>query len=158
MSDRCYYFGYRAGSGFCLQAPGDQQLTSEERHLQYFVVKGEMIHLDGALAPKRMARTREIVWEGKGKNEHERTRIQYNSTEMRQGLFLRHELSTGFTAISWWDRCQGDSRGNCSGTLLLEGKRTSRELIEALKRHFPKVVENMTKAGVQLIEVQPGLD
>jgi len=73
--------------------------------------------------------------------------------EYPQGQFLRHELDNGFTVLQWWDRCQGDSRGACNSTILLEGKHTTEELLAALAEHFPHVLENLKRAGVELVEV-----
>jgi hypothetical protein len=75
------------------------------------------------------------------------------SGECPQGQFLRHVLPNGFTAIQWWDRCQGDGRGACNSTVLLEGTHTTPEMLEALYAHFPHVAENLKRAGVQLVEV-----
>jgi hypothetical protein len=113
------------------------------------------VHLDGTLAPRKMHRTGELCWAGMGSSVTKRQRISYDSDEYKQGLFLRHELSTGFTAIQWWDRCQGDSRGACNSTILLEGKRPTAEMLAALETHFPHVLANLTRAGVVLVEVIP---
>jgi hypothetical protein len=89
-----------------------------------------------------------------GSTAEERQLIGYDSGELPQGQFLRHDLDTGFTAIQWWDRCQGDDRGACNSTILLEGKHASAEMLAALADHFPHVLENLRKAGVELVEVQ----
>lgn len=70
------------------------------------------------------------------------------------GQSLLHHLDTGFTAIQWWDRCQGDTRGACNSTVLLEGKHTAEEMLAALREHFPHVLANLEKAGVKLVEVK----
>jgi hypothetical protein len=63
-------------------------------------------------------------------------------------------LDTGYTAISWWDRNQGDTRGACNSTVLLEGTHTADEMVAALREHFPHVAANLAKAGIELVEVK----
>lgn len=113
------------------------------------------IHLDGTLAPRRMKPYYggEITWQGKGKTREERDHILYNSEELPQGQFIRHVLDNGFTAIQWWDRQQGDSRGACNSTVLFEGEHTTEEMLAALKEHFPHVLANLNRAGIELVEV-----
>src|SRR5262249_26097813 len=122
------------------------------------------VHVDASLGPRlvtpgtRTARTSgdgKIVWAAMGATIEEVRRIEYDSSECDQGRFLRHELDNGFTAIQWWDRCQGDTRGACNSTVLVEGRHTSEEMIAALREHFPHVIANLEKAGVQLVEVHP---
>jgi len=72
--------------------------------------------------------------------------------ECPQGQFLRHQL-LGYTLIQWWDRCQGDKRGACNSTVLLEGEHTTEEMLAALALHFQHVLENLKRAGVELVEV-----
>ncbi len=84
----------------------------------------------------------------------QRQRITYDSTEFPQGQFLLHYLDTGYTAIQWWDRCQGDTRGACNSTVLLEGRHTAHEMLAALVKHLPHVLDNLTKAGIALVEVK----
>jgi hypothetical protein len=91
-----------------------------------------------------------------GKTNDERMRITYDSAEYPQGEFLRHFLDTGMTAIQWWDRTQGDSRGACNSTILLDGRYTADEMIAALMKHFPHVAVNLANAGVALVEVMGG--
>jgi hypothetical protein len=81
--------------------------------------------------------------------------LKVQSEEYQQGQFLRHEL-LGFTALQWFDRCQGDIRGACNSTILLEGVHTSEEMLAALAEHFPHVLENLKRAGVELVEVEAG--
>lgn len=149
MPDRCFFFGCWNEAGHYLWAP---RAGNGPRDLEYY---GNRVHLDGTLAPRRDRRTGELCWSGNGITVDERRRIEFSSDEYPQGQFLRHELSNGFTAIQWWDRCQGDRRGACNSTILLEGKRTSDEMLAALKEHFPHVLANLEKAGVQLEEVFP---
>jgi hypothetical protein len=161
MTDRCLYFGCWNEPGHFLYLPGGG--SAREHRLESYG-KGE-VHLDGTLAPRRIRRGTsaicratgltwgDICWEGMGRTREDRQRIHYDADECPQGEFLLHQLDTGFTAIQWWDRTQGDGRGACNGTLLLEGRRTSAELLAALAAHFPHVLANLTKAGVSLVEV-----
>lgn len=88
-----------------------------------------------------------------GATQESRQRLDYDSSELPQGRYLLHHLANGFTAIQWWDRCQGDSRMGCNSTILLEGKRDNNEMLAALLKYFPHVAENLTKAGITLTEV-----
>lgn len=142
--NECYYFGYREGCGHCMQpAPGQSQDWRTYRPLEYY---SRGIHIDGALAPVRtpsgVITYRAIL----DKNECNR------STELTEGAFLRHNLH-GYTAISWWDRCQGDGRPGSNSTLLVHLPHTSAQMLEALKQHFPRVLANLTRYGVELVEV-----
>jgi hypothetical protein len=120
-------------------------------HLEYF---GDHVHLDGNLAPRIVRRSPEVLcWAGRGKTVEERRYLQHESSECIQGQFLLHLLDTGYTAIAWWDRTQGDSRSGCNSTVLLEGEHTAEDMLTALRTHFPTVLANLTKAGVQLVDV-----
>ena len=121
----------------------------ERDRIEYY---GDRIHLDGTLAP-RTARDGSIVWAGNGASHDQKQSITYASDECPQGQFLRHELDTGFTAIQWWDRAQGDGRGACNSTVLLRGRHTSAEMLAALAEHFPSVLANLSAAGVALTEI-----
>lgn len=118
---------------------------------------GDRVHLDGSLAPRRMRYTGKLCWVGMGKTEDERQQIQYRGEEYPQGQFLLHHLSNGYTAIQWWDRNQGDERGACNSTILLEGVHTSEEVLVAGREHFPHVFENLKRAGIELVEVRAGI-
>jgi hypothetical protein len=78
-----------------------------------------------------------------------------DSGECPQGQFLLHHGVHGYTLIQWWDRCQGDTRGACNSSILLEGDHTSEEMLAALREHFPHVLANLERAGVALVEVTP---
>lgn len=149
MADRCFYFGCLNQAGHYMHGAGAGSWSERER-FSYF---GDHVHIDGSLAPRKDHG--QLVWSGKGATLRERQGISWRSEEFPQGQFLRHDLDIGFTAIQWWDRTQGDTRSACNSTILLEGKHTSEEMIAALKEHFPHVLENLTKAGVQLVEVFP---
>lgn len=138
-----------------LWAPGGRRAGSDH-HLEYY--RRREVHMDSTLAP-RLTKAMygrpggKIVWSGSGVSNADRQNIYYGSDECPQGQFLRHELDSGFTALSWWDRNQGDHRGGINSALLLEGVRTSDEVLAAGRLHFPRVFENLSKAGVELVEV-----
>lgn len=119
---------------------------------------GDRVHLDSTLAPRVhqpwYGADGFICWASKGKTQEERSRITYRSEECPQGQFLLHHLDNGFTAIQWWDRCQGDTRGACNSTILLEGEHDAATMLAALAEHFPHVLENLKKAGVELVEIK----
>jgi hypothetical protein len=146
---KCFFFGCWGEPGHFIHAPGGARLWAAD-HLEYF---GDHVHLDGNLAPRIVKRSPALCWAGRGKTVEDRRRLLYESDECPQGQFLLHLLDTGYTAIAWWDRTQGDSRSGCNSTLLLEGEHTAEGMLTALRTHFPTVLANLTKAGVQLVDV-----
>ncbi len=149
MEPICFYFGCWNDPGHYLWLPGGR------KHYGAATYYGSRVHLDGTLAPRRLRRTGALCWQGQGPDSDARERIGYDSEECPQGQFLRHVLDSGFTAIQWWDRCQGDTRGACNSTILLEGEHDTPRMLEALRVNFPHVLENLTRAGIELIEVLP---
>ena len=119
-----------------------------------------LIAIDGTLAPRRVlegTRTsrkyRGIIWQGRGTTSAARDLIERDSGEMPDGQFLLHHLDTGYTAIQWWDRTQGDTRPGSNSTILLEGHHTSDEMIAALHEHWAPVAANLKKVGIVLVDV-----
>lgn len=162
---RCFYFGCWNEAGHYLFAPGGLSLHSkEDGQIQYY--GPDRRHLDGSLAPRVIqpnaptspyevfgrvpGETFRLCWLGCAPRE---ANLEYKSGERPQGQFLRHELDSGFSCLQWWDRCQGDTRGACNSTILLEGRHTTWELLAALRDHFPHVLANLDKHGVELVEV-----
>lgn len=150
MADRCFYFGCWNVSGHYLFVPGGHSLPyAEEQKIVYY---GHHRHLDGTLAPRKLRDYYggALCWGGQdpvavlGRKDMD---INHQSSEYPQGLFLRHELDNGYTAIQWWDRCQGDTRGACNSTILVSGKHTSEEMLAALRENFPHVLENLQRGG-----------
>jgi hypothetical protein len=115
----------------------------------------DRVSLDGTLAPRKLHARYDggLRWVGEGKTRKERLDIEYSTGECPQGQFLLHVLDNGYTAIQWWDRCQGDQRYGCSSTVLLEGAHTAEEMLAALREHFPHVLANLDRAGIKLVEV-----
>jgi hypothetical protein len=106
---------------------------------------------DGSLAPRRLKRDpSKIVWALQGKFSD----ITYASDECPQGYYLIHHIN-GFTFMSWWDRNQGDERGACNSTFILEGTHDAVKMFDELVVHFPHVVENLRKANIPLRQVVP---
>lgn len=158
MTDRCFYFGCWNRPGHYMHRPDGR--WDHSNGLEYY---GGGRHLDSSLAPRRTKAMYGrsgggIVYSGSTSIKAAGQRITYDSEECPQGQFLRHDLDSGFTAISWWDRQQGDGRGACNSTILLEGAHTSEEMLAALAEHFPHVLANLEKAGVKLVEVQPEIE
>lgn len=152
-NQRCFFFGCWNRSGHFLFVPGGGSAYSSGRGGQRFEYYGDGLHLDGTLAPRKHKHDGRLCWEGQGATDDARNRIRYDSEEYPQGWFLRHELNSGVTAIQWWDRHQGDRRGACNSTVLLEGRHSSEEMLAALRENFSHVLLNLERAGVALVEV-----
>lgn len=145
----CYFYGCWNGPGHFFWMPGGRYVSGAAQGLEYF--GSDHAHIDGGMAPR--SRDGAIVWRGQGSTLSDRQHIEYRSAECPQGQFLLHHLGNGHTAIQWWDRTQGDTRGGCNSTVLLEGEHTADEMLAALREHFPHVLANLTKAGVELVQV-----
>lgn len=157
--DECYFFGCWNRAGHYLHLPGGHS-PRDESLCYYGPVdptkppgEGRRTHLDGTLAPRKHKHTHALCWQGQGKTSDDRERIGYDSEEYPQGQFLVHHLDSGFTAMQWWDRCQGDTRGACNSTLLAKGERTADQMLALLRLAFPHVVENLKHHDVELVEV-----
>lgn len=143
----CLFFGCWNRPGHHLVGPGGARHGLENDFA--WVLECD---LDGYFAPKRK-RSGALAW-GHAKNNAQTYDYELaNAVEYPQGQFLRH-VHKGFTLIQWWDRCQGDGRGACNSTVLLEGEHTTEEMLAALAEHFPHVLANLKRAGVELVEVQ----
>lgn len=164
---RCFYFGCWERPGHYLFAPNREWFSLDDSVVYYIggsktrrSPESERRHLDGTLAPRRLTPSQladryggGLCFSGQGLVPGTHLSIEYNSGECPQGQYLCHKLSNGFTAVQWWDRNQGDKRGGCNSTILLEGDHTAEEVLAAGRRHFPHVFENLKKAGVELVEV-----
>lgn len=159
MSINCYFFGCWNEAGHFLRASKGSVFNHElEQKVVYFKSSGSLRHLDGGLAP-RIATTDQNFERGTiifaaAFPKNSRESYGYTSVEAPQGQFLLHHLDNGYTAIQWWDRNQGDTRGACNSTVLLEGVHSSEVMLKALAEHFPHVLANLVKANVALIEVK----
>lgn len=160
---RCYFYGCWGQAGHYIRAASTNLVESYSvRHSrEYF---GAHVHIDGSLAPRELLeyrrghsekqRTGRLTWSGRGATIDERNQISYDSAECPQGQFLLHHLPTGYTAIQWWDRVQGDVRGGCNSTVMLEGRHSKEALLEALEEHFLLVASNLRAARIALVEVR----
>lgn len=150
---KAYFFGCWNDSGHYLFAPNKVSVFGVEgTRIEY---GSAQIHLDSNWAPRRNRYDGTLCWQAQGVTHEERQKIHYRSDECPQGQFLRHERD-GYTLISWWDRTQGDTRGNCNSTFLLEGTlHDSATMLVELERLFPHIVANLKRAGVELVEVTP---
>lgn len=155
VSAVCLYFGCYREPGHYLFASGWQSLGPRGDAVVRFLSNGESIHIDGSLAPL-LSPSGRICWSAQGGTMQERERISCRSEEAPQGQFLRHELPNGYTAIQWWDRQQGDTRGGSNSTILLAGQHDTAAMLAALDQHFPRVRANLERGGVALVEVPRG--
>lgn len=161
MSDHCYYYGCWNDAGHFLWAPGKTPVRSPgSTYITLFAPDsnghdGKRVHLDGSLAPRRIQPAGTISCHWLMPTRDTDGHMNY-SGECPQGQFLRHTLPNGFTAVSWWDRSQGDERPGCSSTILLEGRHTAEEVLAAGRLLFPHVFENLARAGIELVEVEIG--
>jgi len=147
-TDRCLFFGCWNEPGHYLVGPGRARVHDAAR---VEVFGATRFHLDGSLAPRK-GRDGKVTCVAWAKDEREQQDIGY-LPEYPQGQFLLHVLDNGFTAIQWWDRQQGDKRSACSSTILLEGVHTSEEMLTAARLHFPHVLENLKRGGIEIVEV-----
>jgi len=161
---RVYYFGCWNSPGHYLHAPGGAWPKDGRWREYYAGLDGQPVHIDGTLAPRKMGRDRRyapdwlppgsLCWQGQGKNNADRQSLVYCSEELPQGQYLVHHLDNGFTAMAWWDRCQGDTRGACNSVVLLEGRHDAAAMLAALQEHFPHVLANLRRHGVEPVEVK----
>lgn len=154
MTDPLYFGCWGGLPGHFLCDPSGRRIYSAKA--LNFVVGPVTHHIDGSLAPRRMSDRHGggICWGAQGKRDHALD-VSMRSSECQQGQFLLHNLSNGYTAIQWWDRCQGDTRPGCNSTIMREGNFAAGELKDALARFFPVVLANLKRNGVELLEVTP---
>lgn len=148
----CFYFGCWNSAGHYLHLPGGHapRHLARDRRGGYAIEWVGNSHLDSGLAPQK---TRELGIVFHAQSAAAEESIRRSGQECPQGQFLRHVLDNGYTAIAWWDRCQGDARGACNSVVLLEGEHDSATMLAALAEHFPHVLANLKRAGVELVEV-----
>lgn len=142
---KCFFFGVDTHAGHVLHG-------GSSRFDESVTMYGGR-HVDGTLAPRRDNRTGALFFLGAEPRDSGR---EYRSEECAQGQYLHHVLPNGYSAVQWWDRNQGDTRGACNSTILLEGVHDAAAVLDAGRKHFPKVFENLQRAGVELVEVKIG--
>lgn len=145
-----YYFGCWNAPGHYLFIPDGAKPRGIEP--EWYVMGDERRNIDGTLAPRRFRHTKVVTFYGEHPMDAQQ-RIEGKTVECPQGQYLIHVLDNGYTAMQWWDRTQGDTRGACNSTILLEGKRTEEELLAALRERFPHVEKNLRAAGIELVDV-----
>lgn len=150
---KAYFFGPWKEPGHFFFHEGGLTADKEERGLR----KSHVFRLgfDGTLAPRRHRYTEGICWLAQVDGPAVQS-MDYRSSEYPQGSFLLHR-GGGFTVISWWDRTQGDTRGNSNATFLLEGDHDAAVMVEQLSVFFPHVAKNLREAGLTLVDVTPTL-
>jgi hypothetical protein len=153
---KAYFFGCWNQPGHYLFHPGGSSvLRSEEEGPIVTLPNGA--HIDGGLAPRKHRflekdGSEKILFVGQSPTYEGRRRTERDSSECQQGCFLIHHFGS-FTYMSWWDRAQGDTRGACNSTFILEGEHKADVMLAMLEKNFPHVVENLRKAKISLREV-----
>jgi hypothetical protein len=146
----CLFFGCHDQPGHFLWSPGWRRAWGHPRW-------GDGWMFDGGYAPRR-SENGKLFHMTAITEQRDQWRAKNCSSECPQGQFFLHVPPTFqrpcWTIMSWWDRCQGDKRGACNSTVLMEGEHTAQEMIQALREHFPSVLDNLAKAGVELVPVQ----
>jgi hypothetical protein len=156
-ASKCFYFGCLRTEGHFLYTPeGNTFWNDTLDHV------GDA-HIDGALAPRKVRVGSKSYYKLEqpsapiaalsGEDREHRYQLNHDSNECPQGQFLLHMLPNGFSAISWWDQCQGDSRPGSSSTIFLSGIHSAKEVLAAGKEFFPQVFERLEKKGVTLVDV-----
>lgn len=103
--------------------------------------------LDTGFTPMRHQRTGNIVYSWQcGGFDQARQKLFYRSEELPQGQFLRHYFRD-CTMLTWWDRSQGDTRGNCNSCYIVKGEHTSTEMLEWFPKFFPAQVQCIAEGG-----------
>lgn len=123
--------------------------------------------LDGGYAPRRMRLKQPLPEHADPEREDRlvflnmvspdnRAVLAANSVEFPQGQFLYHRAH-GCSLISWWDRTQGDTRGNCYSTFIVEGEHHVDDVITWFPKLFSLQAKRLADCGVQLVCVNQGI-
>lgn len=147
--NRVFYFGCWNKPGHHLWEPGGRRINDIGPDVGGDATYDLFCRCDGGLAPRRRSNGDIVVAIVPA--------VRYGTAECRQGEFVLGHVQARhvpFTTISWWDRCQGDSRPGCSSTIIVEGEHDSAAMLAAGYANFPHVWENLKKHGVELVEVQ----
>lgn len=152
---KAFFFGCWNEAGHYLFHPGGSSAYKEEDKI---TVLANGAHIDGSLAPRKHRYLEKdgkekILFVGQVATHEARRRAEYDSSECKQGEFLIHHFGS-YTYMSWWDRNQGDKRGACNSTFILEGEHSADVMLAELAKNFPHVVDNLRKAKVALREVR----
>ena len=155
----------------CWLEPGHYLFDSRGRTVRdrdaRFPLAG-MTGLDAGYAPRRHKRWGAICYTSQcGGFAEGRSRLFSDSEELPQGQFLRHWFEArDATMLTWWDRAQGDTRGNCNSCFIVKGEHSTADMLEAFPKLFPlqaKCIEdggpvparwpNQMSTPFQLVEV-----
>jgi hypothetical protein len=110
--------------------------------------KGMTSGLDTGYAPRRHKRTGAICYLYQcGGFDKARSDLFYASEELPQGQFLRHYIGRDVTFLAWWDRAQGDTRGNCNSVYAVQGEHTTAEMLEWFPKLFPAQAACIERGG-----------
>lgn len=157
---RIYYFGVWEQSGHHWAGPGGNY--AYEREVQDVPFKE---WIDGGYAPRRfkdgyfgrrsLVKNPMCCFAMECKTADARMHVgQYDTEEFAQGEFLIHKKA-GWTLMSWWDRTHGDTRGACNSSIVAQGDFEDHQMFDLLAEHFPKIADDLAKAGVVLKNVTP---
>jgi hypothetical protein len=158
---RAYYFGCWQGPGHGLHHVGGRSVRPHDG--VPFDPFDNAFWLDGGLAPRRLGageeygagrRAGDVFFALDGRDEDQRARLRRAGRELPQGEFLLHRFR-GRTLMAWWDRTQGDERGACNSVFIVEGDRTTEEMLALWPQCFPLQAANLERAGAQLREATP---
>jgi len=113
--------------------------------------------LDTGYAPRRHKRTGDIVYTYQcGGFQEARSLLFYASEELPMGQFLRHYFKgRDVTFLSWWDRAQGDTRGNCNSCFLVQGEHSTVEMLEWFPKMFPIQAGNLERGHPDKPDLKP---
>lgn len=123
--------------------------------------------LDGGYAPRKIRyrhalpiaiRDDGLVFSQIGGDDSKlRHDIMYRSDELPQGQALWHGDVRGCTLLSWWDRTQGDTRGNCNSTFIVAGHHHANDMMRMFSERFPRQAQRLKDAGVELVVINLGI-
>lgn len=148
-----YYGCWNDQPGHHLWKPEGSWVSRRHTNSVVYYGPDDCNHIDANLAPRRRS-DGGLCYVGQGLTAAQMFKIKSDSVELDQGLFLHHHLSNGYSALQWWDYCQGDDRPGSNSTILLAGKHSSEECLNRLKEEFPTVISNLQKRNISLLEIK----
>lgn len=149
MNDALYFGCWGNQAGHHLHRQDGRPPTGDDYATEYY--RQRRRHIDASLPPRLHRRTGQLIWTGM----QDKPGLEYSSDEVEQGRYFVHHLDNDYTAMAWWDRTQGGTRGACNSVVLIKGAWSAETMLAALKASFPPVLANLTRAGVTLIDAGP---
>lgn len=148
----CWWHGCWLTAGHFLFARHGRNVEGASNH----PFKGLTPSLDTGYAPRRHKRTGAIVYMFQcGGFEDARRDLFYKSDELPQGQFLRHYFKgRDVTLLAWWDRAQGDTRGNCNSVFAVQGDHPTVEMLEWFPKFFPAQAKCIANGGPDHADAQ----